>query len=524
MSRLLRPFRRLQWRLTLSYLLVTLVVVFAVEIINTVSVNTPPAKPDHPVNIFQKLEGTLLQQVGPQLLPYLDVNPPDRAALTKWATNFISPSHPGQKDGEQDTPSEYTLAVIFGSKGDVLAYAPGPETGGQPVFDQQSMLIIKAALIDDFNAADLVTPLANEAVAIAVPLKGFGAFYTIFKGPIAVDPPPADTSLAAKGNFVSLLLANLSSEFPLLALAGVIGILSGMLGSRGIRRPLRRIAQTADAWSRGNFSIKVQTRSRDELGQLARDLNSMADQLQNLITTRQELAVVEERHRLARDLHDSIKQQMFVITLLVGAAREMVADHPQAAQTLNEAVRLTGQAQQELTALIHELRPLALAGKGLSAALRELLTGWEQSTGITVEARLPDALTTPLPAEQALYRIAQEALNNVARHSGATHVTIDLLREPERLILRLQDNGHGFHPAQAGERGLGMSSMRQRARDVDGTLRIFSDATGTCVEASIPLAPAADGTAALPFVLALPSAANNDEEKHDPTFKPAHRG
>ena len=174
----------------------------------------------------------------------------------------------------------------------------------------------------------------------------------------------------------------------------------------------------------------------------------MADQLQTLLTTRQELAVIEERHRLARDLHDSIKQQMFVITLLVGAAREMVTDHAQATQTLDEAVRLTGQAQQELTALIHELRPLALAGKGLSAALAELLTGWEQSTGIAVETLLPDDLQAPFAIEQALYRIAQEALNNIARHSGATQVDLRLLREPERLTLRIQDNGRGFNPPQ----------------------------------------------------------------------------
>jgi nitrate/nitrite-specific signal transduction histidine kinase len=139
----------------------------------------------------------------------------------------------------------------------------------------------------------------------------------VFKGQI-YDSLPA----VAKSSFIVLLLANLGAELPFLALAGVIGILSGMLGSRGIRRPLRQIALAADAWSRGDFSAKAQTASRDELGQLARDLNNMADQLQALLTTRQELAVVEERYRLARDLHDSIKQQLFVITLLVGGARD----------------------------------------------------------------------------------------------------------------------------------------------------------------------------------------------------------
>ncbi len=512
MSRLLRPFGRLQWRLTLSYLLVTLVVALTVEIVTSVR-DTTAVPPNQ--------AGTFVQSLGdvvvPQIAPMLAANPPDWSALKKWAETFIAPPEAVKGNTVTNTPSKFVLAVILNRDGQIVASAPDDANMMQKLFWNSPSQEMVQSTLRELPDGVRVRVLGGQTL-IALPIKGLGVFFTVFEGPLPTPAPIATSS------FVPLLLTNLSNEYPFLALAGVIGILSGMLGSRGIRRPLRRITQAADAWSRGNFSVKAQVRSRDELGQLARDLNSMADQLHNLITTRQELAVVEERHRLARDLHDSIKQQMFVITLLVGAAREMVADYPQAAQTLNEAVRLTGQAQQELTALIHELRPLALAGKGLSAALRELLTGWEQSTGIMVEAHLPDDLTAPLPAEQALYRIAQETLNNVARHSGATRIRVDLLQEPERLMLRLQDNGHGFHPAQAEGRGLGLSNMRQRAGGVGGTLHIFSDATGTCVEASIPRAPAAERKANQPLLLAPANAANNDEEDHAPTLKPAYRG
>ena len=368
MYRFLRPFRRLQWRLTLSYLLVTLVVVLTVEMVNTLRDNTTPTQSNQSTTFAQSLG----VGVVPQIAPFLAANPPDQVALTKWAVNFIAPPVAVKGNTATSSPSKFALVVILNHDGHVVASAPNDANIMQKFFwNPQSQALVQAAQKDSPDTAR-ARALGGQTL-IALPIKGLGVFFTVFEGPT---PQPVP---ATKGSFANLLLANLSSEFPFLALAGVIGILSGMLGSRGIRRPLRRITQAADAWSRGNFSVKAQATSRDELGQLARDLNSMADQLQNLMTTRQELAVVEERHRLARDLHDSIKQQMFVITLLVGAAREMVTDHPQAAQTLNEAVRLTGQAQQELTALIHELRPLALAGKGLSAALRELLAGWEQS-------------------------------------------------------------------------------------------------------------------------------------------------
>jgi signal transduction histidine kinase len=119
--------------------------------------------------------------------------------------------------------------------------------------------------------------------------------------------------------------------------------------------------------------VAVHDPSGDELGQLARRLNGMAEQVQNLLAVRQELAVIEERHRLARDLHDSVKQQIFAMAMQVAAARTLMDNNSDAARVrLTEAERLVKQAQQELTALIRELRPAALGDKGLVVALREL--------------------------------------------------------------------------------------------------------------------------------------------------------
>ena len=171
--------------------------------------------------------------------------------------------------------------------------------------------------------------------------------------------------------------------------AGMVGTVFGLITARGLTRRLRTVTQAADAWSRGDFSVTIADRSNDELGQMARHLNRMSQQLENLLQTRQEFATLEERNRLARDLHDSVKQQVFATAMQVGAARELLPDNPSSAgDRLADAEQLARQAQQELNTLIRELRPAVLENKGLVKALREYLADWTKQTGVQVDLRL----------------------------------------------------------------------------------------------------------------------------------------
>jgi NarL family two-component system sensor histidine kinase LiaS len=219
----------------------------------------------------------------------------------------------------------------------------------------------------------------------------------------------------------------------------------------------------------------------------------MAAEIETLLHERQDLAVVEERNRLARDLHDSVKQQVFATAMQLAAARSLLERNPSnadaAAGRVAEAEALTRQAQQELTALIRELRPVALADRGLAIALEGHVTDWARQTGINAAVRIQGEQATPLDVEQALFRVAQEALANIARHSHAAKMDVRVLWERDRLIsLTIQDDGHGFDVDRADGKGTGLWSMRQRIAAVGGTLRITSsNSAGTRIDVSVPL-------------------------------------
>jgi NarL family two-component system sensor histidine kinase LiaS len=215
----------------------------------------------------------------------------------------------------------------------------------------------------------------------------------------------------------------------------------------------------------------------------------MAAQLENLLQTRGELATLEARNRFARDLHDSVKQQVFATSLQIAAARALIERDTAAAEDhLSQADELVRQAQKELNILISEMRPAALEGKGLASALREYVARWSQGAEIPADLRVQGERETPLEVEQALFRVAQEALANVARHSGAEHAEVDLIYTASTVTLRVADDGRGFDPAQSPGGGFGLQSMRERLVRLGGHINVESaPGKGTRVTCVCPL-------------------------------------
>ena len=300
-------------------------------------------------------------------------------------------------------------------------------------------------------------------------------------------------TLRMPANNNDIFAASLAAMGPIilgvLLLASVAGTIFGFFASRGYARRLNNLTNAADSWSQGDFSRMVQDNSADEIGLLTRRLNRMAQELQTLLQTRQELAMLEERNRLARDLHDSVKQQVFATAMQTGAARALLENDPVQARThLQEAEQLAQLAQQELTELIQELRPAALDGMGLVWALRNQADSWTRQHSIPTQVRVQGDRPLPLHIEQALYRVTQEALMNAAKHSRAGVLDIHVAMSSDDVTLTIQDNGQGFDVAQVSGTGLGLYSMHERLAALGGSLQIESQpGAGTTIVAHCPL-------------------------------------
>lgn len=289
-------------------------------------------------------------------------------------------------------------------------------------------------------------------------------------------------------NYLPLMLILSGAGLAMFAvLTLLVGTAFGWLASRGLVRRLNTIAQMTEAWGRGDFSKTIHDTAGDEIGEMARRLDRMAEQLQGTLQTREALAAADERNRLARELHDNVKQAVFATAMQLGAARELIERDPQTAKThLAEAEHLAQQARDELTGLIRQLRPAALEDRGLAEALRAYVAEWSQRFQISAEIRVQGERAAPLEIEQALFRVAQEALTNVARHSGAGRATLELIYNNDGVALGIGDNGKGFALEAGQRRGIGLDSMRERMEAIGGYLQVVNQAgAGVHIVASV---------------------------------------
>jgi signal transduction histidine kinase len=208
------------------------------------------------------------------------------------------------------------------------------------------------------------------------------------------------------------------------------------------------------------------------------------------------LAASEERLRLARELHDSVNQQVFVTSMEIGAARALLDQDREGARThLQEAESAIRRLHQDLKALVQALRPTPLEGQSLVQAIQVHCSAWAQRTKIAATVSLYGEQTIPYTIEQELFRVVQEALTNIEKHSAASQVTITLSWNKEYLEVRIEDNGRGFLSEEARGRGYGLSHMRERVAMLSGKLHITSGpGSGTTITCICPLPPSGRGT------------------------------
>lgn len=202
-----------------------------------------------------------------------------------------------------------------------------------------------------------------------------------------------------------------------------------------------------------------------------------------------QVAVLEERQRLARELHDSVTQALYGVSLQAEAAtRALAAGDPEpAVSNLGEIRETTQEALGEMRLLLFELRPPLLEERGLIGALESRLRAVEARAGLVTELHGERSERLEPEVEQELYRLAQEALNNVLKHAHARHVVVRLDVEDDRTILEVADDGVGFEPSLRGGDGFGLPGMRERAERLGGTLAIESSpGAGATVRVEVP--------------------------------------
>ena len=501
MNRLKTFFGGLRWKLTLSYTIVTVAAWLVVVLVLAVPLFVYVLQPTDILN------------------PEYWIASLSDGKLTDWAREFLSQSPPdtlGIKlliNNVDDTMSSLdlfsigdtqfvvrTTAELEGGIVDSRGLLLGATTGeladttsstypfrarAYPELDA----LLEAALAGERDPALISTTRESDgALIVAVPVfddeenprRVLGAIIIVLKSlPTQRDVPTYVVRVVG----LSLLVFTLA--------AGVMGTIFGFLTARGLARRFGRLSTAADAWSQGNLTQFVDDPSSDELGRLAQRMNRMAAQLQELLKERQEVAILEERNRLARDLHDSVKQQAFAASAQLGAAGALLdRDLPEARVHLVEAERLVDEVRQELTDLIHQLRPVALEEGGLPAALQDYALAWANQSNIEVSVRVQGEGSAPLEVERILFRIAQEALANVAKHSQARRAEVLLAYDADAMTLTVSDDGQGFDLGEP-RSGLGLRSMRERAEALGGTLTIES-ALGAGTRVQIRTGPPGD--------------------------------
>jgi signal transduction histidine kinase len=240
------------------------------------------------------------------------------------------------------------------------------------------------------------------------------------------------------------------------------------------------------------FVIMVQqaNEARRNSERLLQELQAAHQELQTYAGQAEELAVANERTRLARDLHDSVAQTLYGLTLQAEAAsRKLAAGQNDAVQAHLQAIGEDArQTLQETRLLIFELRPPILEQSGLAAALKARIDAVEARGGTAVHLDLQELPGLDPALEMGLYRIAQEALNNAAKHAEASKINVRLAKNGESVSLDIADNGRGFDPEAVPDGRVGLQGVAERVAQMEGDLQIKSaPGQGTEIHVEVPL-------------------------------------
>ncbi|AYC28657.1 sensor histidine kinase [Paenisporosarcina cavernae] len=294
------------------------------------------------------------------------------------------------------------------------------------------------------------------------------------------------------------VLLNVKEEIPLIAWYAmgifVVSFLIAMNSQLAISSRERKVEASLQKVTseKGNASFpKVSKKIHKQLVEITTLIETQQNSLKRLTDERAEgeeqriqEQIIQERQRLARELHDSVSQQLFASSMLLSSITE---NEEEVTPVLLQAEKMVQQAQLEMRALLLHLRPIALHNKTMAEGLRDLVEELKQKVHFTIRTKLEE-VTLSKGTEDHLFRIAQESLSNTLRHSKATEVDITLIQRDGVVLLRIQDNGVGFSKDEDKSSSYGLHHIEERAVEIGARSKVVSvPGEGTIVEVIVPM-------------------------------------
>lgn len=429
-------------------------------------------------------------------------------STSPYTPAFYRQSTPGLLEPPPDSEAEegdYHLEIVNPAGIAVLGVGRDEAPGGpSPHFS-----LIQNLMTAGKAAAVLHTPETGQAftehVMAVVPLAASG-FYIVLEQPV-------DVALA--------LPRQLRQNFVLLTGLGfAVTLLVAWITTKQVVKPALLLTTAARRMAQGDLETTVSVRAQDELGGLTESLETMRQQLwsahRQLEDTNRTLeaqvkertarlaevlkqiisAQEEERHRMARELHDDTAQALGALSISLDRARDgMNGANSEVAGYISAAKAIAAGVLEETRRLILDLRPAALDDLGLAPAIRWYAESHLEPLGVAVALQVDQpAARLPNHVEVSLFRVVQEAVNNIAKHASARHASIHMEFGVSSVRIAVRDDGRGFDPAnvlgtEAGGRSVGLLGMQERVRMLNGTMEIHSsEGSGAEIAIEIPTA------------------------------------
>lgn len=283
----------------------------------------------------------------------------------------------------------------------------------------------------------------------------------------------------------------------------IVHLVAGYNENRLLKKRLEDLSTYITILARGNLSQRMKDGGDDEIGTITRDLNELANKIQKQVSTLQKMAkekteladqahtaaAIEERQRLARDLHDAVSQQLFALSMMSSASLRLLDRDVEAAKKqMEEVATMAVKAQGEMRALLLHLRPVHLSGDPLDVGVRKLVNELQDKSGIHFDLDMKEWVELPKSIEDHLFRMIQEGLSNALRHAEASTIKIQLYEKNHDLYVHLRDNGQGFDMTDEKKSSYGLNTMQERCEEIGGTMKITSQrGEGTALDVRIPL-------------------------------------